>query len=101
MKIFEIYKSFFTGFQNLRVGRKVETILEIRDFNNKPLQRGGELITAEIHHRDAGISKSMMSVGVLDRRDGTYLISFIPDVPGKLSLCIYVQNQPIKVCFYI
>lgn len=82
--------------QYLRVGRKVETVLEVYDCNGKPLQRGGELVTAEIHHRDAGVSKSM-TVSVLDRRDGTYLITFVPDVPGKLALCVYIKEQQIKV----
>ncbi|XP_018579850.1 tripartite motif-containing protein 45 [Anoplophora glabripennis] len=83
------------GLQNLRVGRKVEVLLETRDHNDTSIERGGELVAAEIRHRDAGVSKPLV-VNVQDRRDGTYGITFVPDVAGKLVLNVCVKGQPIN-----
>ncbi|XP_023016743.2 E3 ubiquitin-protein ligase TRIM45 isoform X1 [Leptinotarsa decemlineata] len=83
------------GLQNLRVGKRVEVLLETRDIDDTPLERGGEEIIAEIHRRDAGNSRTL-GVTVKDRRDGTYFISFVPDVPGKLILSVSIRGQPIN-----
>ncbi|KAJ8915637.1 hypothetical protein NQ315_003421 [Exocentrus adspersus] len=91
----EVLRILFPGLQNLRIGRKVEVLLETRDHNETPIDRGGEHVTAEIRHRDAGVSKSL-AVNVQDRRDGTYGISFVPDVAGKLALNVCVKGQAIK-----
>lgn len=87
----------FTGLQNLRVGRKAEAMLETRDSNDAPLQRGGENVVADLRHRDAGSSRSLL-VRVDDHRDGTYSLSFTPDVSGKLLLNVTIKGQSIKVC---
>lgn len=34
---------------------------------------------------------------VTDQQDGTYLISFVPDTSGNLSLSVSVQGKPIQV----
>ncbi|XP_050309635.1 tripartite motif-containing protein 45 [Anthonomus grandis grandis] len=81
--------------QNLRVGKKVTVTLETRDSKENPLERGGEYVTAEIRHRDAGVSRSLM-VNVVDKRDGTYGISFVPDIAGKLAFIIKVKGEHIQ-----
>lgn len=86
----------FTGFQNLRVGRRFQTILETRDHNNGRLPRGGEIVSVELRHKETGTSRSL-HVQVEDRRDGSYMLSLIPDAPGKLLLSVYVKGLPIKV----
>lgn len=78
------------------MGRKVEVLLETRDHNDAPIERGGEQVSVEMRHRDAAVSKSL-PVSVKDRRDGTYGISFVPDVAGKLVLNVCVKSQPINV----
>lgn len=80
------------------MGKKVKAVLETRDHKDNPLERGGECVTAEVQHRIAGVSRSVV-VNVLDQRDGTYGISFIPDVPGKLALHIKVNEEHIQVSF--
>lgn len=92
------YFIFVLDLQNLRVGKKVKAVLETRDHKDNPLERGGECVTAEVQHRIAGVSRSVV-VNVLDQRDGTYGISFIPDVPGKLALHIKVNEEHIQVSF--
>lgn len=85
---------------NLRIGKKAEVGLEMRDNKNKKLERGGAEVCAEIRYRNAGQSRYLL-VDVEDRRDGTYKISFVPDVAGKLMLSVTVSEQPIKVSINI
>lgn len=85
------------GLENLRVHKKVELVLETRDSSGSPVTYGGESVTAELWYRDAGTSCRTLAVHVTDGRDGTYVISFTPDTPGKLSLAISVRGQHIKV----
>ncbi|XP_068902876.1 E3 ubiquitin-protein ligase TRIM45 isoform X2 [Tenebrio molitor] len=80
---------------NLRVGKKTQLTLEMRDRHNKRLDRGGEEISAEIRYRDAGVSRSLL-VDIEDLRDGTYSVAFVPDVAGKLVLSVTVKGQPVK-----
>lgn len=86
-----------SALQNVRVGKCVEIHLDSRDRNNSRLQRGGEIITAELRYKDVNTIRSL-NVNVEDLRDGTYKLSFVPDTPGKLMLSIYVKGQQIKVC---
>lgn len=81
--------------QNLRVGKKVETILESRDSTDHPLERGGEDVSSEIRYRDAGVSRSLV-VNVIDKKDGTYNISFVPDVAGKLAFIVKVKGDHVQ-----
>ncbi|XP_066260428.1 E3 ubiquitin-protein ligase TRIM45-like isoform X2 [Euwallacea similis] len=81
--------------QNLRAGKKVTVTLETRDTKEHPLERGGENVTAEIQLRVAGVSRSLVS-NVSDQRDGTYAISFVPDVPGKLAFIVKVNGEHIQ-----
>ncbi|XP_044266934.1 tripartite motif-containing protein 45 isoform X1 [Tribolium madens] len=83
------------GLSNLRVGKKTDLLLETRDHSDTKLERGGEQVSAEIRYRDAGVSR-FLHVDIDDRRDGTYTISFVPDVAGKLVLSISIKGQPIK-----
>lgn len=82
--------------ENLRVGKKVNVLLETKDSKEHPLERGGETVTAEIRHREAGVSRSLI-VNVDDNRDGTYGVSFIPDVAAKLALIVKVNGEHIQV----
>ncbi|XP_056634974.1 tripartite motif-containing protein 45 [Diorhabda sublineata] len=81
--------------QNLRVGKKVEILLETRDNDGLPIERGGDEVIADIRHRDAGVSKSLL-VNVKDKKNGNYIISFTPDVPGKLILNVNINKKPVK-----
>lgn len=83
------------GLQNLRVGRRAEAVLETRDRSDNALQRGGEQVSAELRHRDGGTSRTL-PVHVEDRRDGSYLLQFVPDVAGKLFLHVGVKGESLK-----
>lgn len=87
---------YFLGLAAIRVGKKVELVLETCDNNGDPLERGGEPVKAEVLHRNGGIARDI-TVHINDLRNGKYLLSFIPDFIGKLILNVYVKGQPIKV----
>lgn len=78
------------------MGKKVELLLETRDKSGAPLEHGGELITAELLRRNAGVARDI-SIQTNDLRNGKYSLSFTPEVVGKLLLNVYVKGQPIKV----
>ncbi|KAJ9595962.1 hypothetical protein L9F63_012855 [Diploptera punctata] len=80
--------------QDVRQQQKVETVLVTRDADKQPLCHGGEKVTAELRYRDT--SRRKIPVQLTDRRDGTYLISFVPDTAGNLSLFVSVQEKPIQ-----
>ncbi|KAI4464889.1 bonus isoform c-related [Holotrichia oblita] len=83
------------GLHNLRVGKRTDITLELRDRSDTPLQRGGEIVSAEIKHREAGSIKQL-PLQVEDNKDGTYRISFTPEIADKYVLFVNVKNQPIK-----
>ncbi|KAJ3656673.1 hypothetical protein Zmor_015728 [Zophobas morio] len=83
------------GLNNLRIGKKTEVTLETRDRNGIKLDRGGDQILADIRYRETGVSKCHL-VDIEDHRDGTYTISFVPDISGKLLLNVNINGQPIK-----
>lgn len=77
-----------------RQHKKAEAVLTTRDADDQPLCHGGEKVTAELRYKDA--SNRKIPIHVADRRDGTYLLVFVPDTAGNLSLSIYVRGKPIK-----
>lgn len=84
------------GLQNLRAGKRADVVLELRDRTDMVLQRGGEIVVAEIKHRETGCNKPL-TLQIEDRKNGTYHIYFTPDLAGKYLLSVSVKNQPIKV----
>lgn len=86
----------YLGLHNLRVGKRTDITLELRDRSDTPMQRGGEIVSAEIKHREAGSIKQL-PLQIEDNKDGTYRISFTPDIADKYTLYVNVKNQPIKV----
>ncbi|XP_021939856.1 tripartite motif-containing protein 45 isoform X2 [Zootermopsis nevadensis] len=74
--------------------QKAESVMVTRDADDQPLCHGGEKVVAEVWHRDASCRK--IPVQVTDQQDGTYLISFVPDTSGNLSLSVSVQGKPIQ-----
>ncbi|XP_071052814.1 E3 ubiquitin-protein ligase TRIM45-like [Onthophagus taurus] len=83
------------GLQNLRVGKKAEILLELYDKTNTALQRGGEVVYGEVKYKEPGSTKTI-NMQIEDKKNGTYKLSFIPDVPGKYFLSVTVKGQPIK-----
>ncbi|KAK7868025.1 hypothetical protein R5R35_010196 [Gryllus longicercus] len=77
-----------------RVHKRTEVVLQTRDNDGEPLCHGGEKIAAELRHRDASSRK--VPVHVADQRDGTYLLTFIPETPGRLALSVTLHNTPIQ-----
>ncbi|XP_023720662.1 tripartite motif-containing protein 45 isoform X3 [Cryptotermes secundus] len=74
--------------------QKAETMVVTRDADGRPLRHGGEKVVAEVWYKDTSHRK--VPVKVTDQQDGTYLISFVPDTSGNLSLSVSVQGKPIK-----
>lgn len=67
------------------------------DYNGSHQKYGGDPIQAEL--RLVGHNEEIDGeINITDKRDGTYEVAFVPPVPGKYQLFIYIFNRPIKNC---
>lgn len=97
-----LYVNIFliTALQNTRVGKKVEVVLEIKDENSRMLKNSGNFVSVELLQRNTGILESC-NLDIVDNKNGTYNISFLPEVTGKYALHIRIQGQRIEVSLRI
>jgi tripartite motif-containing protein 45 len=79
---------------NLRVHRKAELVLVSKDKEDRQMCHGGLVLAVDLKFKD-GVSRSIPTQ-VSDKRDGTYIITFVPDVSGMLRLHITINDKPIK-----
>lgn len=56
---------------------------------------GAANVLVEIKYRD--VAFKTLPVQTSDKRDGTYTISFLPDVAGVMLITVHVNGKPIKV----
>ncbi|XP_046398189.1 uncharacterized protein LOC124164995 [Ischnura elegans] len=82
------------GLSNCRQHRKTEIVVVTRDADDQPIGHGGEQVVANLHYRDA--SHRQLPVHVSDQKDGSYILTFIPDAAGVLSLTVTVQGKHIQ-----
>lgn len=99
----------------LRIHRKADIVMISRDCYDKQLCHGGLTINVDLKYKDSSkhiptdvrnsIFHCMFSfylfinriLKVSDKRDGTYIISFIPEIVGYLCLSVAILDKPIKV----
>lgn len=82
------------GLMQLRIHRKAEVVMTARDAEDKPLCHGGLQVDVLVRYRDA--SQRSVPVKVADRRDGTYVISFVPDAAGAMLMSVQVHGKHVK-----
>lgn len=82
-----------TSLTNLRVNKKAEIILQTRDNEGRAMCHGSADIDVTISYRDVAFKS--LPVQVTDKRDGTYIICFVPDSPGFIKISILVNDRPI------
>lgn len=83
------------GLMQLRVHRKVELTMTARDVEERPLCHGGLTLEVVIKYRNAAARS--VATKVADRRDGTYVIAFVPDAPGAMEMSVLVHGKHVKV----
>lgn len=67
------------------------------DYEGSCQKFGGDPLQAELKLVESN-QEINGEIDITDRHDGTYEVSFIPPVPGKYQLFIYIFNRPIKNC---
>ncbi|CRK87500.1 CLUMA_CG001301, isoform A, partial [Clunio marinus] len=82
-----------SGLMNLRVHKKAELILLTRDVEERAMCHGSANVEVKATYRD--IPSKDVPVQVTDKRDGTYTICFIPDIPGFIKISIMVNGKSI------
>ena len=83
----------------LRIPRAVldkerKIVVTACDMQGKPFPLGGEKVQASLSL--IGSSNPPTKAEVIDKNDGTYLVSFVPGVCGEHELNITIENQPIR-----
>lgn len=74
-----------------------KAIVQSVDYNGSHQTFGGDPIHAEL--RLVGYNDDIDGdISITDKRDGTYEVEFVPPIPGKYQLHIYIFNRPIKNC---
>lgn len=98
----------------LRIHRRTELKIIARDCDDRPLCHGGIKLVVELRYKDDPNKSVITEVGnlilsseiktlkfafcfqVSDKRDGTYLIAFTPEIAGLMSLSIKISDKDIK-----
>ena len=88
----------YDGLYNLRVHKKAELVLLTKDNDDRQMCHGGLKIECSLRYKDS--SMRHIPAYVMDKRDGTYIISFVPDAQGFLLLAIAIQGKSIEVIDY-
>jgi tripartite motif-containing protein 45 len=79
--------------KNLRVNKKTELILQTRDNEGNLMCHGCASIEVTVSYCDVAFKS--LPVQINDKRDGTYTICFVPDIPGQMKISISVNSKPI------
>ena len=83
-----------SGLMNLRVNKKAELTIQTRDIEDRAMCHGSAEVDVTVSYRE--VAFKTLPVNVSDKRDGTYIISFIPESPGALEIKIFVNCKPIR-----
>ncbi|XP_053692347.1 tripartite motif-containing protein 45 [Sabethes cyaneus] len=83
----------------LKVHKKVELSLVTKDYEGKTMNHGGLMIQTDLRYRDE--ETRVVSLHVVDNRNGTYRLSFLPERAGVMNLMISVDGKVIGDCPYV
>ncbi|XP_064387737.1 E3 ubiquitin-protein ligase TRIM71-like [Halichondria panicea] len=75
------------------VGKERKLLLTAKDVNGKPFFHGGESVKVSLALM--GSNEAGISGVVVDKKDGTYGISFTPNTAGEHKLSITISNEQI------
>ncbi|XP_058452617.1 E3 ubiquitin-protein ligase TRIM45 [Malaya genurostris] len=87
------------GLTCLKVHKKVELSLVTRDYEGKSMNHGGIMVQTDLRYRDD--DSLVISVSIVDKRDGSYRLSFVPERAGVMNLMISVDGKVIEGCPYV
>ncbi|XP_019547887.2 E3 ubiquitin-protein ligase TRIM45 [Aedes albopictus] len=83
----------------LKVHRKVELSLVTKDYEGRPMNHGGITVQTDLRYRED--ESRPISLNVVDNRNGTYGLSFVPERAGVMSLMVSVDGKLIEGCPYV
>ncbi|XP_058823512.1 E3 ubiquitin-protein ligase TRIM45 [Topomyia yanbarensis] len=87
------------GLTCLKVHKKVELSLVTRDYEGKSMNHGGITVHTDLRYR--GDESRVISLSIVDKRDGSYRLSFVPERAGVMNLMIFVDGKVIEGCPYV
>ncbi|XP_070537988.1 tripartite motif-containing protein 2-like [Ptychodera flava] len=80
------------GQQFVTVGEKHTLVLSTRDRNDKEVTQGGAMVTAKVRSPSGAVAM----VKVTDNKNGTYDITFRPNMEGRYKLYVSVFGQQVN-----
>lgn len=79
----------------VRLHRRVELRMLSKDSDDHPMCHGGIKLDATCRYKDA--PNKLVTLHVSDKRDGNYVIAFVPEAVGVMLLSIKIQEVDIQV----
>ncbi|KFB53786.1 tripartite motif protein 45 [Anopheles sinensis] len=80
----------------LKAHKRVQLTLIVRDHEGRRLAHGGMTVQTDLRFRDN--EDHSVAVSVVDNRDGSYALSFVPPRAGVMHLMLSVDGQIIEEC---
>uniref|UniRef100_A0A182WGF7 B box-type domain-containing protein n=1 Tax=Anopheles minimus TaxID=112268 RepID=A0A182WGF7_9DIPT len=80
----------------LKAHKRVQLTLVVRDYEGRRLGHGGITVQTDLRFRDDEDHSVAMSI--VDNRDGSYGLTFVPPRPGVMHLMLYVDGKMLEEC---
>ncbi|KAA0715888.1 Tripartite motif-containing protein 45 [Triplophysa tibetana] len=80
--------------ERAREGQQGEFTLVCRDSSGEQMSRGGDPVLVSIVHKERKVCT--VEASVVDKRDGSYSISYTPAEPGIYSVWVCVKAQHVQ-----
>ncbi|XP_049301312.1 tripartite motif-containing protein 45 [Anopheles funestus] len=80
----------------LKAHKRVQLTLVVRDYEGRRLGHGGITVQTDLHFRDDEDHSVAMSI--VDNRDGSYGLTFVPPRPGVMHLMLFVDGKILEEC---
>ena len=77
-------------------GKEKKVVLTAMDVEGKPFGRGGEVVQANMELIGKEQEETNSEANIQDSKDGTYIISVIPQSVGEHQLSIKIENEHVK-----
>ena len=76
----------------ITVGKKIEVVIITKYHNGRQCSIGGSQVSVKLNSSTGEVT----SAQVRDNNDGSYTASCVPQIPGEMTLFVYVTGEKIK-----
>ncbi|XP_050072359.1 tripartite motif-containing protein 45 [Anopheles maculipalpis] len=80
----------------LKAHKRVQLTLVVRDYEGRRLGHGGITVQTDLRFRDD--DDHSVAMAIVDNRDGSYGLTFVPPRPGVMHLTLFVDGKMLEEC---